>query len=62
MLKQCDDDLTRENVMRQAASLKDVTLPMLLPGIKVNTSTTDYSPIKQMYLHRFNGRKWTRLE
>jgi branched-chain amino acid transport system substrate-binding protein len=61
VLKQCGDDLTRENVMRQAASLKDVTLPMLLPGIKLNTSATDYSPIKLMYLHRFNGKKWTRL-
>ena len=45
VLKQCGDDLTRENVMRQAANLKDLQLPMLLPGIKVNTSPTDYYPI-----------------
>lgn len=58
VLKQCGDDLTRENVMKQVASLKDVELGMLLPGIKVNTSPTDYAPIKQWHLMRFEGTNW----
>ena len=62
VLRQCGDDLTRENVMRQAANLKDVELPMLLPGIRLNTSPTDYTPIKQMKLRRFDGRTWVRLD
>jgi branched-chain amino acid transport system substrate-binding protein len=61
VLKQSGDDLTRENVMRQAADFKDVELPMLLPGIKLNTSPTDYTPIKQMHLRRFDGKTWVRL-
>src|SRR5258708_634023 len=56
VLKQCGDDLTRENVMRQAASLKGLVLPMLLPGIKISTSPTDFQPIKQMQLIKFNGK------
>jgi branched-chain amino acid transport system substrate-binding protein len=55
VLKQCGDDLTRENVMKQAASLKDLELGLLLPGIKINTGASDYFPIKQMQLSRFNG-------
>ena len=55
VLKQCGDDLSRENIMRQAANLKDLELPMLLPGIKINTSPDNYSPIRQMQLARFNG-------
>jgi branched-chain amino acid transport system substrate-binding protein len=55
VLKQCGDDLTRENVMRQAANLRDLELDMLLPGIKINTSPTDYYPIEQMQMTRFNG-------
>jgi branched-chain amino acid transport system substrate-binding protein len=55
VLKQCGDDLTRENVMRQAANLKDLELDMLLPGIKINTSPTHYYPIEQMQMTRFNG-------
>jgi branched-chain amino acid transport system substrate-binding protein len=55
VLKQCGDDLTRENVMKQAANLKDLELTMLLPGIKINTGPTDYYPIKQMQMSRFNG-------
>ncbi len=62
VLKQCRDDLTRENVMRQAANLKEVELPMLLPGIKLNTSPSDYTPIKQMKLRRFDGKTWVRLD
>jgi branched-chain amino acid transport system substrate-binding protein len=55
VLKQCGDELTRENVMRQAANLKDFELGLLLPGIKINTSPTDYFPIEQMQMSRFNG-------
>jgi branched-chain amino acid transport system substrate-binding protein len=55
VLKQCGNDLTRENVMRQAANLKDLELDMLLPGIKINTSPNDYYPVKQMQMSRFNG-------
>ena len=58
VLKQCGDDLTRENVMRQAANIKDLELPLLLPGIKINTSPSDYYPIEQVRLLRFNGRRW----
>ena len=58
VLKQCGDDLTRENIMRQAASLKDFTVDVLLPGIKINTSPNDFFPIEQMQLMRFNGEAW----
>ena len=58
VLRQCGDDLTRENVMRQAANIKDLELPMLLPGIRINTSPTDYYPIEQMQLMRFDGQRW----
>jgi branched-chain amino acid transport system substrate-binding protein len=61
VLKQCGDDLTRENVMRQAANLKDVELPMLLPGIRLNTSPTDFYPIEQAQLVRFDGKTWVRF-
>jgi len=56
VLKQCGDELTRENIMRQAANLRDLELDMLLPGIKINTSPTDYYPIEQMQMTRFNGQ------
>lgn len=62
VLNACGDDLTRENVMRQAASLKHVELPMLLPGIKLNTTSTDYTPIKEMRLMRFDGQKWVSFD
>ena len=58
VLKRCADNLTRANVMKQAASL-DLELDMLRPGIRVQTSPTDYQPIKQLFLIRFNGREWT---
>jgi branched-chain amino acid transport system substrate-binding protein len=61
VLRQCGDDLTRENLMRQAANLKSVELGMLLPGITVNTSPEDYYPIKQMQMMRFNGARWERF-
>ncbi len=58
VLKQCGADLTRANVMRQAANLKDLELPMLLPGIVINTSPTDFYPIESMQLAKFDGEKW----
>jgi branched-chain amino acid transport system substrate-binding protein len=58
VLTQCGDTLTRENVMKQAGNLKDFALPMLLPGIKINTSPTDFAPIKQMQMAKFNGERW----
>jgi len=61
VLKQCGDDLSRDNVMRQAANLKNLSLPMFLPGIKINTGPTDYYPIKQLQLMRFDGKKWARF-
>ena len=57
VLKQCGNDLSRENIMRQAASIKDLELPLLIPGIKVNTSATDFAPIEQEQLARFDGEK-----
>jgi branched-chain amino acid transport system substrate-binding protein len=61
VLKQCGDNLTRENVMKQAASLKDLELGGLLPGIKVNTSATDFAPISQLQLIKFKGETWERF-
>jgi branched-chain amino acid transport system substrate-binding protein len=58
VLKQCGDDLTRENIMKQAANLKDFHLPLLLPGSTINTSPTDYRVIQYMKLQRFNGKSW----
>jgi branched-chain amino acid transport system substrate-binding protein len=56
VLKQCGNNLTRENLMKQAASIDDLTLPMLLSGITVSTSPTDFAPIKQMQLSKFDGK------
>jgi len=58
VLRQCGDNLTRENVMRQAANLKDVDLGMLLPGIKVNTGPADYFPLEELQMRQFNGAGW----
>jgi branched-chain amino acid transport system substrate-binding protein len=58
VLKQCGSDLSRENIMRQAANLHNLELPLLLPGITINTSPTDYRPVKQMQPMRFNGHNW----
>ena len=58
VLKQCGNDLSRANAMKQAASLKDLELPMLLPGIKINTSPDNYSPIRQQALASFDGDSW----
>jgi ABC-type branched-subunit amino acid transport system substrate-binding protein len=61
VLTQCSDDLTRENVMRQAASLRDFSSEMMLPGIKVHTSPTDFYPIEQMKMMQFDGEAWRLL-
>jgi ABC-type branched-subunit amino acid transport system substrate-binding protein len=58
VLKQCGDDLTRENVMKQAASLKDFRTEVLLPGIKINTSPSHFAPISQLQLMQFKGERW----
>jgi branched-chain amino acid transport system substrate-binding protein len=58
VLKQCGADLSRENIMKQAANIKDLELPMLLPGMKINTSPDNFSPIRQMQLAKFNGESW----
>jgi branched-chain amino acid transport system substrate-binding protein len=61
VLKACGDNLTRENVMKQAASIKDLELGGLLPGIKVNTSATDFAPLAQLQLMKFKGETWERF-
>jgi len=58
VLKQCGDNLTRENVMKQAASLEDFRTEVLLPGVKINTGPTDFAPISQLQLMKFKGEKW----
>ncbi|TMJ23350.1 MAG: ABC transporter substrate-binding protein [Alphaproteobacteria bacterium] len=58
VLKQCGDDLTRANVMKQAANLKDFRTEVLLPGVTINTSPTDFAPISQLQLQRFKGERW----
>src|SRR5881396_3902047 len=58
VLKQCGNDLSRENIMKQAASLKNLELPLLLPGIKINTSATDFAPVEQEQLAKFDGERW----
>src|SRR6267378_4006940 len=58
VLKQCGNDLSRENILKQAENLKNLGLPMLLPGIKVNTGPTDFYPIEQEQLAKFDGERW----
>jgi branched-chain amino acid transport system substrate-binding protein len=58
VLEMCGDNLTRENVMKQAASLKDFAPDTLLPGIKITTTATDFAPIEQLQMMRFKGEKW----
>jgi len=58
VLKNCGDDLTRENIMKQAASIKDFAPTTLLPGIHINTSATDFAPLEQLQLMQFKGEKW----
>ncbi|MBN9561070.1 MAG: ABC transporter substrate-binding protein [Alphaproteobacteria bacterium] len=57
-LKQCGSDLSRENMLKQATNLKNLEIPVLLPGIRVNTSPTNYHPIRQLQLMRWNGKVW----
>ena len=61
VLKQCGDNLTRENVMRQAANLKDLQLALALPGIKVNTGPADFAPFQQEQMVKFDGKQWVRF-
>jgi branched-chain amino acid transport system substrate-binding protein len=58
VLKACGDNLTRENVMKQAASIKNLQQEMGLPGIKLNTSATDFAPIEQLQMMQFKGERW----
>jgi branched-chain amino acid transport system substrate-binding protein len=58
VIKQCGSDLSRERVMKEAANLKDFDVPVLLPGMKLNTSPTNYNPIRQLQMGRFNGQSW----
>ena len=58
VLEMCGDNLTRENVMKQAASLKDFTPDTLLPGVTINTSATDFAPFEQLQMMRFKGERW----
>jgi branched-chain amino acid transport system substrate-binding protein len=61
ILKQCGSDLTRENLMKQANSIKNLELPLLLPGIKLNTGAEDHYPIEQFQLVKFDGKTWARF-
>ncbi len=61
VLIQCGNDLSRENIMKQAANLKDLVVPTLLPGIKINTSPSNFHPIRQMQLQKWNGKTWERF-
>ena len=61
VLKQCGNDLSRANIMKQAANIKDLSLALLLPGVKLNTSPTDFYPVEQEQLIRFDGEKWVRF-
>src|ERR1700742_1186359 len=61
VLKACGDDLSTENILKQAYAIHDLELPMLLPGIKVNTSPSDHAPVDQMQFMRFNGKTWERF-
>jgi branched-chain amino acid transport system substrate-binding protein len=61
VLKRCGNDLTRANVMKQAASMHDAVVAGLLPGVKINTSATDFAPISQLQLAKFKGNTWERF-
>jgi branched-chain amino acid transport system substrate-binding protein len=61
VLKQCGDDLSRDNIAKQAASLKGVRVPMLVPGIVINTSASDHAPLEQMQMMQFNGGHWNKF-
>ena len=59
VIKQCGDNLTRDNVMKQAASLKNYQIPMALPGVLANTGPSDFAPFQTMQLVKFDGKTWT---
>jgi branched-chain amino acid transport system substrate-binding protein len=61
VLRQCGDDLSRDNIAKQAASLKGVRVPMLIPGVEVNTSASDHAPLEQMQMMQFNGGRWNKF-
>jgi len=61
VLKAAGNDLSPENIHEQAYSIRDLELPMLLPGIKVNTAPDDHMPVKQMQFMRFDGKQWKRF-
>ena len=61
VLKRCEDQLTRENLLRHVTDIKDLQLPMMLPGIKINTGPKDYLPVEQAQLMRFDGERWMRF-
>ena len=61
ILERCGDNLTRDNVMYQATHMHDVEFPMLLPGIKVNTSPTNYRGFNQLQLEKFDGKRWVQF-
>ena len=61
VLRNCGDDLSRENIMKQAAALKSVHVPMLIPGIMINTSASDHAPLEQMQMMRFSEGRWTKF-
>jgi hypothetical protein len=61
VLTACGDDLSTDNILKQAFSIKDLALPMLLPGIRIDTSPTDHVPVEQMQFMRFNGTSWERF-
>lgn len=58
VLETCKGDFSRENIMKQAANIRDLEIPIVLPGIKVHTSPTDFRPIKAMQLARWDGKTW----
>jgi branched-chain amino acid transport system substrate-binding protein len=61
ILKSCGDDISRENILRQATSLHKLKLPLLLPGVTLSTGRDDYLPIKQLQMRRFNGKSWVAI-
>ena len=61
VLKRCGDQLTRENLLRHVTDFKDLQLPIMLPGIKINTGPKDYLPVEQAQLMRFDGERWVRF-
>jgi len=61
LLKQSGEDLTRENVLRQATNIKNLQLPMMLPGIKIDIGASDYFPVKQLQLIRLDNKRWVHV-